>query len=72
MPLAALLLFVLSLPLAAAPSAIDQAFEQFWNASSPDAAGQTIEAVVKSGVTFDGALARLKKAAERSQQAAAS
>src|SRR5262249_53894726 len=59
---AALVLCALSLRLfAATPSAIDQAFEQFWNASSPDGAAKTIDLVVKSGVTFDDALSRLKK-----------
>jgi predicted esterase len=57
----ALLACVLSLRLFAASSAIDQAFEQFWNASSPDASARTIEAIVKTGVTFDDAWARLKK-----------
>lgn len=59
--LVALLAAFASYEVLAAPSGIDQAFEQFWSASSPDAAAQTIEAVVKSGVTFDAALARLKK-----------
>src|SRR6185503_10104722 len=34
---------------------------QFWNASSADAAAKTIDAVVASGVSFEDALARLKK-----------
>jgi predicted esterase len=52
---------ILTPRLGAASSAIDQAFEQFWNASSPEAAANTVDAIVKSGVSFDDALARLKK-----------
>ena len=55
------LIALISLRLFAAPSAIDQAFEQFWSATSPDAAAKAAEAVVKSGVSFDDTLARLKK-----------
>src|SRR5947207_15895936 len=51
---------IVSRGLFAASSAIDQAFEQFWNASSPDAAAKTIDTIVKSGVTFDDAFVRLK------------
>ena len=59
---ATLALCALSLRLlAATPSAIDQAFDQFWNASSTDAAAGTLDAIVKSGVSFDDALARLKR-----------
>ena len=57
----ALIGLALSLRLLAASSAIDQAFDQFWNASSPDAAAKTIDGIVKSGVSFDDAVARLKK-----------
>jgi predicted esterase len=57
----ALILCGLSLTLVAAPSAVDQAFEQFWSASSPDAAAKTVDAIVKSGVSFDEAMVRLKK-----------
>ena len=57
----ATLVCALALQLVAAPSAIDQAFDQFWNSASPDAAAKTIDIVVKSGVTFDEAMARLQK-----------
>ena len=58
---AAVLLCLLSLPLIAASSAIDQAFQQFWDAATPEAAAATVDAVLKSGVAFDDAMARLKK-----------
>src|SRR6185295_20360826 len=37
------------------------AFETFWAAESPDAAARLVADVVKSGVTFDEAYARLKQ-----------
>ena len=46
---------------AAAPPAIDAAFEKFWNARSPQDAAKAVEAIVRSGITFDEALARLKR-----------
>ena len=49
-----------SLRLLAAPSPIDQSFDKFWSATSPDAAAKSIDAIIKSGVSFDEALARLK------------
>jgi len=52
---------ILTLRLGAASSAIDQAFDQFWNASSPEVAEKTVDAIVKTVVSFDDALARLKK-----------
>jgi hypothetical protein len=52
---------VLSLRLAAAPAAIEQAFDRFWGASSSDAAASAIDAVAGSGVTFDEAVSRLRK-----------
>jgi hypothetical protein len=61
MRIVALLIGLLTLRLAAASSAVDQAFDQFWNASSPDAAAKTVDAIVKSGVSFDDAVMRLKK-----------
>jgi predicted esterase len=39
----------------------DAAFEQFWAADSPAEAGKCAEAMVKSGLTFDDALRRLKQ-----------
>jgi predicted esterase len=57
----ALIGLALSFQLLAASSAIDQAFDQFWNAGSPDAAAKTIDGIVKSGVSFDDAVARLKR-----------
>lgn len=51
------------LPLVHAQSGarVDAAFEQFWAADSPSEAGKRADAVVKSGVTFDDALRRLKQ-----------
>jgi len=46
---------------AAAPPAIDAAFEKFWSARTPQDAAKAVEAVVRSGITFDEALARLKR-----------
>ena len=46
---------------AAPPPSIDAALEKFWSARSPQDAGKAAEAVVRSGITFDEALARLKR-----------
>lgn len=51
---------LLALLLAPAQSAVDDAFARFWRAESPAAAEQTIDAIVRSGVTFADALARLR------------
>jgi hypothetical protein len=40
---------------------VDAAFTQFWDAATPQRAAAAAEAVAKSGVTFDEALARLKR-----------
>ena len=53
---------------AAAP-AVDTAFEQFWDARNPDEASAAVAAVVKSGVSFDEAYARLKRGRLYSPQA---
>jgi poly(3-hydroxybutyrate) depolymerase len=39
---------------------IDAAFQKFWAARSPAEAGRAVEEIVKSGVSFDEALRRLK------------
>jgi len=41
-------------------SRIDSAFQKFWSAASPDEAELYTDDVIKSGVTFDEALQRLK------------
>src|SRR5215218_3410984 len=46
---------------AAPPPAIDAAFDKFWSAHSPQEAAKASQAVVASGVSFDDALARLKR-----------
>jgi len=48
------------LPLAQAQSKVDTAFQKFWAADSPVMAVRAAEDVVKSGVSFDEALRRLK------------
>jgi len=45
---------------APASAKIDAAFEAFWSAASPDEAARRVDAIVKSGVTFDEAMRRLK------------
>jgi len=52
---------LLVLPAVHAQSRIDSAFEKFWAADSPAAAARAAEDVVKSGVSFDEALRRLKQ-----------
>jgi predicted esterase len=47
--------------IAAAPETVDSAFAKFWDARSPDEAAKTIDRIVKAGVGFDEALARLKR-----------
>jgi hypothetical protein len=42
-------------------STIDAAFQQFWEARNPDEAAAAVTAVLKSGVTVDAALVRLRK-----------
>ena len=46
---------------AAAPPTPDEAFRKFWDARTPQDAGKAGQDVVSSGVTFDDALARLKR-----------
>ena len=58
-----LMLFAFVLTLTAAQSntaRIDAAFQKFWLADSPEQATRLADDVVKSGVSFDDALARLK------------
>ncbi len=57
--LAAPVLLVLSLS-AATPSSVDAAFKAFWDAIDVADATKAVDAVVKSGVSFDDAYARLK------------
>ncbi|HSP69723.1 MAG TPA: hypothetical protein VLN48_18495 [Bryobacteraceae bacterium] len=53
-------LAVLGAVLAHAQGRVDASFQKFWGADSPAAAGRAAEEVVKSGVTFEEALRRLK------------
>jgi acetyl esterase/lipase len=46
---------------APAPTAIDAAFQKFWDARSPAEAAKLVDSVVKSGVTYEEALRRLKQ-----------
>src|SRR5205085_8150252 len=57
-PFAAALLI---LPVVQGQNRIDSAFQKFWAADSPAAAQRAAEDVVKSGVTFDEALRRLRQ-----------
>jgi hypothetical protein len=43
------------------PTTVDVAFEKFWDARSPSDAAKLVEAVLKTGVTYDDALKRLKR-----------
>ena len=52
---------VLVLPIAQAQSRIDSLFEKFWAADSQAAAAHAADDVVKSGVSFDEAMRRLKQ-----------
>ena len=45
-----------------ATTRVDVAFQKFWAADSPAAAAKIADEVVKTGVTFDEALRRLKLA----------
>src|SRR5262245_52590309 len=44
-----------------APSSLDTAFQKFWDAKSPAEAARVVDGVIKSGVTYEDALQRLKK-----------
>lgn len=46
---------------AQSPSPIDAAFQKFWAANSPAEAGKIADEIVKTGVSFDDALGRLKQ-----------
>ena len=47
-------------PIAAQNRSVDTAFQKFWTATSPSEADKALSDVLKSGVTFDEALRRLK------------
>ncbi len=53
---------------AQSPSAIDAAFQKFWDARSPKEATKLVDAVLKTGVTFEDALGRLKRGRTYSPQ----
>src|SRR5260221_484818 len=42
-------------------SSVDSAFQKFWDARSPAEAAKQVDALVKTGVTYDEALRRLKQ-----------
>ena len=42
-------------------ASVETAFKQFWDATNPNDAAKTVNAVVSSGIKFDEAFARLKK-----------
>src|SRR5262249_18729875 len=49
-------------------SVVDSAFARFWQAQDPQKALSAVDAVVRSGVGFDDALARLRRGREYSTQ----
>ncbi len=51
---------VLLLPVVHAQSRVDSSFQKFWAANSPAAAARAAQDVLKTGVSFDEALRRLK------------
>ena len=44
-----------------APTTVDAAFQKFWDAKSPSDASKLVDTVLKTGVTYDDALKRLKR-----------
>ena len=54
------LLFISTLAAQNGAGRIDAAFQKFWSATSPDEAERFVDDVIKSGVTFDDAMRRLK------------
>src|SRR4051812_27066436 len=52
----------------ASSSRVDAAFQKFWAADSPAAAGQIAEEIAKTGVNFEEALARLKEGRQYTAQ----
>jgi hypothetical protein len=50
-------------------AAVDTAFQHFWAAGSPAEAAQHVDEIIKTGVTFDEALRRLKMGRSYSAQA---
>jgi pimeloyl-ACP methyl ester carboxylesterase len=53
---------------AAPPPIADAAFQKFWSARNPDDAAKAAAGVVSSGITFEDALARLKRGRPYSAQ----
>jgi len=51
---------LLTLPALYAQGRVDTAFQRFWAADSPESAARAARNVLKSGVTFDDAMQRLK------------
>jgi pimeloyl-ACP methyl ester carboxylesterase len=56
-----LALSLLLLPCLQAQTRIDASFQKYWAADSPDAAARAAAEILKTGVTFDDALGRLKQ-----------
>lgn len=52
---------LLILPAVQAQSRIDSSFQKFWAADSPSAAARAADEILKTGVSFDDALRRLKQ-----------
>src|SRR5512143_1113931 len=52
---------LLILPAVQAQSRIDSSFQKFWAADSPSAAARATDEILKTGISFDDALGRLKR-----------
>lgn len=46
---------------AATPAVLDRAFQEFWSASDQNGAARRIDTILKTGVSFDEALARVRR-----------
>jgi dienelactone hydrolase len=66
--LACAALFIAARP-AADSAAIDQAFKEFWDAGDPGGAVKRIADILKTGVTFEDALARVRRGRDYSPDA---
>jgi pimeloyl-ACP methyl ester carboxylesterase len=53
---------------AQSPSVVDTPFQKFWDARSPGEASKLVDTVLKMGVTYDEALAQLKRGRAYSSQ----
>jgi PDZ domain-containing protein len=59
-PLLAAAAVVAALRLASAQTSVDEAFARFWEAADPGGAARLVDRILRTGVTFDAAYARLR------------